>query len=63
MTVSHQSDEDYLPISLVTHAAFCERRTWLEVNGEKTDTSQMQSGFSAHKPVDELPDANATARK
>ena len=53
MTVSHQSDEDYLPISLVTHAAFCERRTWLEVNGEKTDTSQMQSGFSAHKPVED----------
>lgn len=46
------TDENYLPISLVAHTAFCERRLWLEVNGEKSDLSQMQAGFSAHKMVD-----------
>lgn len=41
-----------LPISLVCHTVFCPRRTWLEVNGEKTDTYQMQAGHLAHKRVD-----------
>lgn len=34
---------DALPISLVCHTVFCSRRMWLEVNGEKTDTYQMQA--------------------
>lgn len=42
-----------LPISLVLHTVFCPRRTWLEVNGEKTDTYQMQAGHSAHRRVDD----------
>lgn len=42
-----------LPISLVLHTVFCPRRTWLEVNGERTDTYQMQAGSSAHKKVDD----------
>ncbi|CAB0577779.1 CRISPR-associated exonuclease Cas4/endonuclease Cas1 fusion [Corynebacterium diphtheriae] len=45
-------DDNFLPISLVCHTQFCERRVWLEINGEKTDTSQMQSGFEAHQRVD-----------
>lgn len=45
-------DDDFLPISLVAHTEFCPRRTWLEVNGEHTDTSQMQHGYSAHRSVD-----------
>lgn len=45
-------DEDFLPISLVLHTAFCKRRTWLEVNGESTSTYQMEAGNSAHKAVD-----------
>ncbi|WP_426716401.1 CRISPR-associated endonuclease Cas1 [Corynebacterium auriscanis] len=45
-------DEDTLPISLVCHTVFCSRRTWLEANGEKTDTYQMQAGYAAHKRVD-----------
>ncbi|MEX3504815.1 CRISPR-associated endonuclease Cas1 [Corynebacterium sp. LK2510] len=43
---------DPLPISLVCHTVFCPRRTWLEANGEKTDTYQMQAGHTAHRRVD-----------
>lgn len=52
-----QSPEDSLPISLVCHTVFCPRRTWLEVNGEKTDTYQMQAGYTAHKRVDRPSDS------
>ncbi|MGP5507984.1 CRISPR-associated endonuclease Cas1 [Corynebacterium flavescens] len=55
-------DEDLLPISLVLHTAFCPRRTWLELNGESTDTLQMQSGDSAHKLVD-MPENSRVKRK
>lgn len=56
------SDEHFLPISLVAHTQFCERRTWLEVNGEQTDTSQMQHGKSAHRPVDEAESSRSSRR-
>lgn len=46
------TNEQSLPISLVCHTVFCPRRTWLEANGEKTDTYQMQAGYTAHKRVD-----------
>lgn len=45
---------DPLPISLVLHTEFCPRRTWLELNGEQTDTAQMQAGHSAHQRVDDV---------
>lgn len=45
-------DTEYLPISLVCHTVLCPRRTWLEANGEKTDTYQMEAGYSAHRRVD-----------
>lgn len=45
-------EEDFLPISLVLHTAFCERRAWLEANGESTLTYQMQAGDNAHEAVD-----------
>ena len=45
-------EESLLPISLICHTAFCPRRTWLEVNGEETDTYQMQVGYKAHSRVD-----------
>jgi len=45
-------EDDFLPISLVLHTIFCERRTWLEANGERTATYQMEAGFSAHRFVD-----------
>lgn len=46
------NDLDFLPISLVNHTAFCPRRTWLELNGEHTDTQQMQAGEVAHERSD-----------
>ncbi|AIU31710.1 MULTISPECIES: CRISPR-associated endonuclease Cas4/Cas1 [Corynebacterium] len=45
---------DPVPISLVVHTEYCERRTWLELNGEQTDTYQMQAGKSSHVHVDNL---------
>lgn len=50
---------DALPISLVCHTVFCSRRTWLEVNGEKTDTYQMQAGHSAHTRLDDANESRA----
>lgn len=44
---------DSLTISLVIHQDFCSRRAWLEMNGERTDTSQMQEGHTAHARVDD----------
>lgn len=55
-------EHDYLPISLVAHTQFCERRAWLELNGEATDTSQMQAGHSAHARVDD-PQSSRTTRR
>ena len=53
---------DELPISLVMHTVYCPRRAWIESNGEKTDTSQMQEGQSAHKRVDDPKTSHTTAR-
>lgn len=46
-------DSDPLWISTVLHTAYCPRRTWLELNGERTDTYQMQAGTSAHSRTDD----------
>lgn len=45
------TDESYLSISLVAQTVYCPRRAWLEANGEKTDTSQMQHGCSDYQSV------------
>lgn len=55
-------DADSLPISLVLHTAFCRRRTWLEVNGEKSGASQLAHGTAAHKKVD-APDSSRPSRR
>lgn len=47
------SIEGSLPISLVLHTQFCPRRTWLEANGEATDTYQMQAGHHGHRRVND----------
>lgn len=44
--------ESDIPISLVAQWVFCPRRAWLEAAGETVDSAQMQSGFAAHKNVD-----------
>jgi CRISPR-associated protein Cas1 len=52
MTATDQRP-DPLPISLVTHHAFCPRRAWLEAMGETTDTHQMTVGTQAHRAADD----------
>ena len=54
---------DELPISLVMHTVYCPRRAWIESNGEKTDTSQMQEGQSAHKRVDDPKTSRGTQQR
>lgn len=44
---------DSIPISLVAHTVFCERRTWLEAAGERSQSAQLQSGIWAHRRVDD----------
>ncbi|MGB3708228.1 CRISPR-associated endonuclease Cas1 [Gordonia sp. (in: high G+C Gram-positive bacteria)] len=41
-----------IPISLVAHTVFCDRRTWLESVGERVDSAQIEAGFAAHSRVD-----------
>lgn len=41
-----------LPISLVAHAVFCERRAWLEAAGERVVHSNIEAGLAAHSVVD-----------
>lgn len=41
-----------LPISLVAHTVFCERRAWIEAVGERVDSAQIESGLTAHSRVD-----------
>ncbi|WP_286956087.1 CRISPR-associated endonuclease Cas1 [Brevibacterium sp. UBA7493] len=43
---------DPIPLSLVVHTVFCERRAWLESVGERTGTWQVQSGKSDHQRTD-----------
>lgn len=47
-----------IPISLVAHTVFCERRTWLEAVGEQVDSAQIEAGTAAHaradRPTDRL---------
>lgn len=44
---------DTIPISLVCQWVFCPRRAWLEAAGERSDSYQMEVGFSAHDKVDD----------
>lgn len=42
-----------LTIGVVAHHAFCPRRAWLEVHGERTDTGQVAQGIADHGAVDD----------
>lgn len=55
--------EDPIPISLVLHTVFCPRRAWLESVGERTDTSQVQAGTSAHRRSDDPSQSSATEHR
>jgi CRISPR-associated protein Cas1 len=45
--------DEPIPISLVVHQAFCPRRAWLEVMGERTDTAQVATGIAEHGVTDD----------
>ena len=47
------ADDEPIPISLVAHQAFCPRRAWLEVMGERTDTAQVATGIAEHGGTDD----------
>lgn len=45
--------QDPLPISLVLHYAFCPRRAWLEIQGERVDSFQVEAGIAQHAGADD----------
>lgn len=47
-------DDEALTIGVVAHHAFCPRRAWLEVHGERTDTAQVAVGLADHAAVDDV---------
>lgn len=47
-------DQNVIPISLVSDYLYCPRRAWLELQGEKVDSAQIQAGFSRHRRVDNV---------
>lgn len=51
-----------IPISLVAHTVFCDRRTWLEAVGEHVDSSQIEAGLTAHSRVDSAVSDARTSR-
>ncbi|AZA10489.1 CRISPR-associated endonuclease Cas1 [Corynebacterium gerontici] len=53
MSVKGGEVRDSIPISLVSHTVFCERRAWLEAVGERSHSAQMQAGSRAHRRVDD----------
>lgn len=48
-------DQDVIPISLVSDYLFCPRRAWLELQGEKVGSAQIQVGLSRHRRIDNAP--------
>lgn len=46
------TDEAPLPLSLIAHTAFCERRAWLEAQGERVENLNMERGGHDHQRVD-----------
>jgi CRISPR-associated protein Cas1 len=51
--------DDLIPISLVVHQAFCPRRAWLEIMGERTDTAQVAAGTTEHAATDDTATSRA----
>ncbi len=54
---------DPLPISLVAHAVFCERRAWLEAAGERVGSIAIEQGTADHVAVDNRSDERHETRK
>ncbi|MDN6793812.1 MAG: CRISPR-associated endonuclease Cas1 [Propionibacterium sp.] len=45
--------QEIIPISLISHTVFCQRRAWLEAQGEEVDSFAISAGTMAHKRVDD----------
>ncbi|PEG33763.1 CRISPR-associated endonuclease Cas4/Cas1 [Mycolicibacterium agri] len=52
MPESHALNIIEIPVSLVAHTVFCERRAWIEAAGEQVVHSQIETGVAAHTSVD-----------
>lgn len=57
------SVEDPLPISLIAHTVFCERRAWLESVGETVPSIAIEEGVAEHAAVDARKDDRARSRR
>ena len=51
-------DEDPLPISLIADFVFCPRRAWLEMQGERVESAQIQQGTNDHAVADRFTGAD-----
>jgi len=54
---------DPLPISLVAHTVFCERRAWLEAAGEQAPSLAIEQGVADHALVDARVDERTNRRR
>lgn len=54
---------DPLPISLIAHTVFCDRRAWLEAAGEQTPSLAIEQGLADHALVDARSDERASRRR
>lgn len=55
--------EDPIPISLVAHTVFCDRRAWLESAGEEVPSVAIEEGVADHAAVDSRLDDRVKARR
>jgi CRISPR-associated protein Cas1 len=62
-TSADSEDADPLPISLVAHTVFCERRAWLEAVGERVQSLVIEAGSHDHRRVDERADERLARRR
>jgi CRISPR-associated protein Cas1 len=55
--------EEPIPISLVAHTVFCDRRAWLEAAGEEIPSVAIEHGVADHRRVDARVDERAARRR
>lgn len=58
-----RTDTEPIPISLVAHTVFCERRAWLEAMGERVLSLAIEVGTHDHRQVDARTDERLTKRR
>src|SRR5680860_1738806 len=57
------SEPSPLPLSLVAHTVFCERRAWLEAAGEEVISVAIDRGTADHRAVDARQDDRMARRR